>query len=158
MDVLKIGAVGVVTGLLCVTCGDNRPSPVPPSPQPAPAAPRSGSEPTPATTRPLAPINVRAEVDTEFPGVSLTWEDRSPDESVFILEKSVRSDAGPWEGHIALSNDEVSSLDSFVSEGVRYCYRVRAQNAAGSSIASNSVCIVFDLPRRRAVVESVSHP
>ena len=124
----------MVIGLLCVTCGDNRPSPVPPSPQPAPAAPRSGPEPPPLTTPPLAPINLRAEVGP-------------------FAQMRAR-----WEGHIVLSSDEVSSLDSFLSEGVRYCYRVRAQNAAGSSIASNSVCIVFDLPRRRAVGQSVSHP
>ncbi len=137
-------AIGLSILLVVSACGTVS-EPTPPVPIPAPTAVFLGPTPTPASSPPIAPTFLKAELDKDFPGIILTWQDMSDNESLFLLDRMEDSGTGSWEGAMVTNNDETSLLDSFVVEGARYCYRVRAKNSAGSSKYSNALCITFDI-------------
>jgi titin len=65
----------------------------------------------------------------------LTWEDRSSDETAFVVERRGRD--GLWTRIVRLGAGTVAYLDSGVVAETDYDYRVRAQNAVGLSDPSN---------------------
>ena len=146
MTVSQLGfALGSSILLIASACGTESVPSTPPVPIPARTAVFLGPTPTPASSLPIAPTSLAAELDKDFPGVILTWQDMSDNESLFLLDRMEDSGTRSWEGAMVTNNDETSLLDSFVVEGVRYCYRVRAKNSVGESENSNVVCITFDI-------------
>ncbi|MEM7586709.1 MAG: fibronectin type III domain-containing protein [Acidobacteriota bacterium] len=80
-------------------------------------------------TPPAAPTNLTADL-LVADGVHLAWLDNSDNESVFRIER--RQDDG-FELVTTVGADTKTYLDTNVSRGVLYTYRVRAQNGAGPS-------------------------
>ncbi len=85
-------------------------------------------------TLPAAPSNLNA-LAVSSSAVQLTWTDNATNETGYKIERSTN---GIDFVEIAPSLGNVTSyLDSGVSAGVKYYYRVRAYNAAGDSGYSN---------------------
>lgn len=95
-----------------------------------------------AVTGPEAPANLQATGDAT-PAVFLTWEDRSPDETGFALERAVG--AGSFGPLIALAANQTSYHDTQVALNSTYRYRVRATGPDGASPYSNTAQVVFEL-------------
>ncbi len=85
---------------------------------------------------PFAPtgLTVRAASRSAF---QLAWQDRSSDETSFVVERSAGS-TGTWATVATLAANTTAWNDSGLAAGTIYWYRVRAANAAGSSAASAS--------------------
>jgi ELWxxDGT repeat protein len=69
--------------------------------------------------------------------VRLAWDDRSSDESTFVLERSLGEDFGVIDRSFFPPADAGSFDDAGAAPGGRYYYRIRAVNAVGSSAFSN---------------------
>lgn len=83
-----------------------------------------------ASAFPTAPSNFNAKlVNTEV--VQLTWNDRSSNESGFVIERAV--DPESWIRIATLPANSTSYLDRSIDSGQQYLYRIRAFNATGSS-------------------------
>lgn len=73
----------------------------------------------------------------------LTWTDNAPNETTHHVERTQAADvaacqaAGGWTEIVTLGANVTTFTDAAVSEGVTYCYRVKASNPAGSSPYSN---------------------
>jgi len=83
------------------------------------------------------------------PGVSLTWRDNATNESGFIVQRS--SDGGTTFADVGTAparnnTGNVTWVDSTVSIGTTYVYRVLARNIAGDSAPSNPVTAAVVLP------------
>ena len=80
----------------------------------------------------------------------LTWTDNASNEQNFNIERKAEACAG-GAAFVPLATvglNVVTFTDTAVSEGVTYCYRVNASNAAGASAFSNTAArtVPFTLP------------
>ena len=80
----------------------------------------------------------------------LTWTDNSGNETAFNIERKAEACAGvvAFTPLASTTANVATWIDGTVSEGVTYCYRVNASNAAGVSAWSNTVdrTIPFTIP------------
>ncbi len=91
----------------------------------------------------LAPgsLAVRAVTETR---IRLTWEDRTPGERGYRVER--RTPSTGWVEKAALPTDTVTWTDSTVTPGILHYYRVRAEIAGGFSPYSQSVTLMAGAP------------
>ncbi|MFN3648483.1 MAG: fibronectin type III domain-containing protein [Armatimonadota bacterium] len=87
-----------------------------------------------ASGPPSAPDQLQAEAVSST-SISLTWRDTSANESGFRIERKTGN--GSFTQVATVDANVTSYLDTGLSPGTRYTYRVRAVNAAGSSAFSN---------------------
>lgn len=97
---------------------------------------------------PAAPSNLTATLQAG-PRVSLTWRDNATNEAQFLVERS--TDSGATFAPIATApprnnTGNVTFVDTAVTLGSTYQYRVRAVNVAGSSGPSNTVTVTVAPP------------
>ena len=71
--------------------------------------------------------------------LTLTWADASTNEDGFKVERKTGS-AGAYGQLVSLAAGMTAYVDSTVTTGTTYCYRLRAYNAAGDSAYSNEAC------------------
>lgn len=94
---------------------------------------------TPVTpTVPAAPANLTAE-RVSAGSIQLTWQDRSNNETEFLIEQATPADsgAGVWKGVGSAPANSTSLLVRNLGAGSPYTFRIRAINLAGSSPYSN---------------------
>lgn len=89
----------------------------------------------PAPAVPSAPTNCAASAQSGLQ-ISVTWTDTSSNETGFRIERSVSG--GAYSTLTTASANATSHLDTGLTEGVQYSYRVIATNAVGDSAASNT--------------------
>lgn len=92
----------------------------------------------PASTPPAAPTNLTGTA-TSFDRISLTWQDRSSDETGFTIERAVNG--GSFSTRATLASNTTSFIDSGLSGSTTYHYRVRASNQAGASSWTNTASV-----------------
>ncbi len=71
--------------------------------------------------------------------LTLTWKDNSTNESNFGVERKTGT-IGTYSQIALVSADTTSYVDTSVTRGVTYCYRVDALNIAGTSAYTSEVC------------------
>jgi Divergent InlB B-repeat domain len=71
--------------------------------------------------------------------LSLMWSDNSDNEDGFTIERKVGT-SGTYSEIATTGPDVASYVDSTVTNGSTYCYRVSAFNAVGESAYSNEAC------------------
>jgi FtsP/CotA-like multicopper oxidase with cupredoxin domain len=86
-------------------------------------------------TAPAAPSNIAATLQSG-PRIRVTWRDNSTNESYFTLERGV--DGGAFVVIESPIPNTVSYIDTSVSAGHTYQYRVAAVNTAGTSLYATS--------------------
>lgn len=75
--------------------------------------------------------------------VTLKWNDNSDDETGFSIERRLRSE--PVAAYAEISKtpaNAISYVDTTVTAGVVYCYRVRAFNDNSVSPFTNEACLL----------------
>ena len=86
----------------------------------------------------------------EGASVKLTWTDNATNETGFDLERKAAActAAGTFAIIGGVGANVTTFTDAFVTEGVTYCYRADAFNAAGKSAYSNlaEVPVPFSVP------------
>ncbi len=105
---------------------------------------------------PIAPSNLLATA-IDKTKVTLNWTDNASDEFGFVIERKVGN--GVWQLLATLGSNATSYLDTTVSAGTSYSYRVRATGQGGDSANSNesavttptAVVYLSDLPWVSAV-------
>lgn len=80
-----------------------------------------------------------------LPRLQLTWADNSTNEESFVVERKT-GQAGTYQHVATLPPNTTTYVDMSVEEGVTYCYRVRAVNAAGRSGYTNEGCALPKTP------------
>jgi len=80
-----------------------------------------------------------------LPRLQLTWADNSTNEESFVVERKT-GQAGTYQHLATLPPNTTTYVDLSVEEGVTYCYRVRAVNAARSSGYTNEGCALPKTP------------
>ena len=101
------------------------------------SAPAGGS----GVALPAAPtMTATAAVLQNGPQVSLTWRDNANNEDFFLVERSVDGGAFTLIAQVPTNGrtGNMSYVDTLVTSGKSYRYRVTAVNAAGSSAAALS--------------------
>ncbi|MBA3482733.1 MAG: fibronectin type III domain-containing protein, partial [Pirellulales bacterium] len=93
---------------------------------------------TGAQTAPTAPSNLAATAGDNQ--VSLSWTDNSNNEENFIVESKIG--AGSYSTLVTLAAGVISYVNTGLTAGTTYTYRVKAQNGAGSSSFSNEASAV----------------
>jgi hypothetical protein len=71
--------------------------------------------------------------------LTLTWQDNSTNESNFGVQRKTGT-SGTYAQIALVAANTTSYVDTSVTNGVTYCYRVDALNTAGASAYSNEVC------------------
>ncbi|NOT57245.1 MAG: hypothetical protein HOP18_21795 [Deltaproteobacteria bacterium] len=71
--------------------------------------------------------------------LTITWSDRSSNEDGFKVERKTGT-TGTYAQIAQVGANVISFIDSTVTVGTTYCYRVRAFNSAGNSAYSNEDC------------------
>lgn len=71
--------------------------------------------------------------------LAMSWTDNAADEDGFLVERRPQASAA-FQQIAALGPNAVGYLDTTVSAGASYCYRVRAFNLAGLSVYTNEAC------------------
>ena len=89
----------------------------------------------PAPTAPSAPTNCGASAQAGLQ-ISVTWTDASNNEDGFRLERSVSG--GAFATLTTVGAGVTSYLDTGLTDGTQYTYRVIASNTVGDSAPSNS--------------------
>src|SRR5205823_1667741 len=89
---------------------------------------------SPGSVVPPAPSNV-APMASGTGQLTLNWSDNSSNEDLFKIERS--TDGANFTQIATVSVNANTYLDSGLTPGVRYFYRVRANNNAGDSAYSN---------------------
>ena len=69
----------------------------------------------------------------------LTWQDNSNDEDNFAIERKTGT-SGTYTEVALVAASSNSYVDTTVTQGINYCYRVRAVNSAGASAYTNEAC------------------
>ncbi|MDP3767269.1 MAG: fibronectin type III domain-containing protein [Dehalococcoidia bacterium] len=70
---------------------------------------------------------------------TLAWVDNATNEAGVLIERAF-DPAGPWAEIARVGVDVTAYVDTGVTVGTFYCYRVAAFNAAGPSAYSNVAC------------------
>jgi len=93
---------------------------------------KSGSNPSAVASASFTVVTPPAQL-------TLTWQDNSTNETNFGVER--KTGTGGTYAQIALVSANITSyVDTSVTIGVTYCYRVRAVNSAGASTYTNEAC------------------
>ncbi len=71
--------------------------------------------------------------------LTLTWQDNSNDEDNFAIERKTGT-SGTYTQIALVGANSTSYVDTTVTKGINYCYRVRAVNSAGASAYTNEAC------------------
>jgi hypothetical protein len=103
---------------------------------------------TVAINLPAAPTSLAATVQAG-PKVSLTWRDNATSETGFIVQRSADGGGSFTQAGTAparLGTGNVTWVDSAVTVGSTYQYRVVSTNVVGTSTASNTVTVGLVLP------------
>jgi hypothetical protein len=96
-------------------------------------------------TLPGAPASLNATVGSGGSNVVVTWQDNSPNESGFVVERRLGA-SGPWVPLATVTGGVTQYVDATVAAGQQYFYRVRATNLAGRSGASNIDTVTTPTP------------
>jgi predicted esterase len=91
-------------------------------------------------TPPAAPVQLYAQNAPTLGGVKLTWVDKAYNETGYQIVRSV-SAAGPYNSIGSVASKATSFIDTTVSGGVQYWYRVNAFNTHGVSPFTDSFMI-----------------
>jgi regulation of enolase protein 1 (concanavalin A-like superfamily) len=92
---------------------------------------------TPVLT-PAAPTGLVASA-ASFSAVNLAWQDKSNNETGFIIER--KTGAGAWEIITTTPAGATTYTDAGLSQSTAYTYRVRAKNDSGESANSNESAV-----------------
>lgn len=95
------------------------------------------------TAPPAAPSNLVVSPQNAFE-MRVQWRDNSNNEDRFLIERRVGTAAFAQVG--TSGRNVIVFQDEPLTVGTTYCYRVRAQNAAGNSGFSNIACARFAAP------------
>lgn len=95
-------------------------------------------------TAPARPTNFRA-LAVSGPGVQLTWEDASNNETGFTVERQ-DTPGSAFRGLVRVAADQTTYTDFAVTAAGRYTYRLRAVNALGSSAYAEAGPVSIDIP------------
>ena len=93
---------------------------------------KSGSNPSAVASASFTVVTPPAQL-------TLTWQDNSTNESNFGVERKTGT-SGTYAQIALVSANTTSYVDTSVTHGVTYCYRVDALNSAGASAYTNEVC------------------
>ena len=96
------------------------------------AAFKSGSNPSAVASASFTVVTPPAQL-------TLTWQDNSTNENNFGVERKTGT-SGTYAQIALVSANTTSYVDTSVTHGVTYCYRVDALNSAGASAYTNEVC------------------
>jgi Chitobiase/beta-hexosaminidase C-terminal domain/Family of unknown function (DUF6298)/Putative collagen-binding domain of a collagenase len=97
-------------------------------------ATKSGSNPSAVASAAFTVVTPPAQL-------TLTWHDNSIDESSFPIERKTGT-TGTYSQIASVAANITSYVDTGVSHGVTYCYRVRATNNVGPSGYTNEACAI----------------
>jgi hypothetical protein len=94
----------------------------------------------------MSGYNPSAEASASFtigssPRLTVTWQDNSTNEDNFQVERKMGTN-GTYGQIVAAPANTTSFLDTSVTSGATYCYRVRAANSSGTSAYSNEACAI----------------
>jgi FtsP/CotA-like multicopper oxidase with cupredoxin domain len=98
--------------------------------------------------QPAAPTSLTATVQAG-PQVRLAWHDNAVNESGFLVERSSNGGATFTTLATAPARNNTGNtpyVDTTVTQGASYLYRVTAVNLAGSSATSNTAEVLVDIP------------
>jgi hypothetical protein len=90
-------------------------------------------------SNPSAVASASFTVTTPPAQLTLTWQDNSTNESNFGVERKTGT-SGTYAQVALVSANTTSYVDTSVTHGVTYCYRVDAVNSAGASSYTNEAC------------------
>jgi len=91
-----------------------------------------------AWAQPKAPINFVATPLSET-GIQLNWRPESTGNSFFLIERQLNF--GNWEILSARPSGQANShIDTGLTKGAYYCYRIYAEGIYGRSVASDMTC------------------
>jgi Chitobiase/beta-hexosaminidase C-terminal domain/Family of unknown function (DUF6298)/Putative collagen-binding domain of a collagenase len=93
---------------------------------------KSGSNPSAAASAAFTVVTPPAQL-------TLTWQDNSTNESNFGVERKTGTN-GTYAQIALVAANTTSYVDTSVTHGVTYCYRVDAINSAGASAYTNDAC------------------
>jgi len=96
------------------------------------AAFKSGSNPSAVASASFTVVTPPAQL-------TLSWQDNSTNENNFGVERKTGT-SGTYAQIALVSANTTSYVDTSVTHGVTYCYRVDALNSAGASAYTNEVC------------------
>ena len=96
---------------------------------------------TPASL-PAAPDGLTA-LAAGVNGVQLQWNDHSANEDGFVLERKLG--VGQWLPLITLPANATSYLNTGLTDGLTYSYRVAASNSAGLSAVTSAASVALPL-------------
>jgi Chitobiase/beta-hexosaminidase C-terminal domain len=90
-------------------------------------------------SNPSAVVSAAFTVVTPPAQLTLTWQDNSTNESNFGVERKTGTN-GTYTQIALIAANITSYVDTTVTHGVTYCYRVDAINGAGASAYTNEAC------------------
>ncbi|MDA9656149.1 fibronectin type III domain-containing protein [Flavobacteriales bacterium] len=87
----------------------------------------------------LSPSSLRVSSESNFRNI-LSWNDNSINETGFIIERKIGDEEG-WSNYASLGSDISQFVDSNITSGYLYSYRVKSTQDETLSNTSNSVSI-----------------
>jgi hypothetical protein len=82
--------------------------------------------------------------------ISLSWEDNSTNEAIFIIEWSDNGVNYDWRAAVPANTS--GYVDSGLSPGTTHYYRIKAQNGSGDSTYSNTAWVTTSLPSSTQII------
>jgi Chitobiase/beta-hexosaminidase C-terminal domain len=92
-----------------------------------------------ARSNPSAKASASFTIVASLAQLTLSWNDNSTNESNFEIERKTGTN-GTYTRISLIGANANSYVDTAVTRGVTYCYRVRAVNTAGASAYTNEAC------------------
>ena len=90
-------------------------------------------------SNPSAEASASFTIGAPLAQLALTWQDNSNDEDNFAIERKTGT-SGTYTQITLVAADSSSYVDTTVTRGINYCYRVQAVNSAGASAYTNEAC------------------